>query len=178
MELKDWIAIVTGPAKGMGAAITIALAREGADLVLAGRDVAAIEPVAAELAALGRRAEIVACDVTKAADVADMVARALAFGGGRIDILVNVAGGSGPIETPSWETTPEEFDADRRTQHERLLPDDARGAADDDGAELRQDRQCRRHVRIARPRLADGLQRQQMGAARHHQERRARSRPV
>ncbi len=111
MELKDRIAIVTGPAKGMGAAITTALAREGADLLLAGRDVAAIEPVAAELAALGRRAEIVACDVTKAADVADMVARALAFGGGRIDILVNVAGGSGPIETPSWETTPEEFDA-------------------------------------------------------------------
>jgi NAD(P)-dependent dehydrogenase (short-subunit alcohol dehydrogenase family) len=110
MELEDRIAVVTGPAKGMGAAITIALAREGADLVLAGRDVAAIEPVAAKVAGCGRRAEIVACDVTNAADVDAMVARTLEFGRGRIDILVNVAGGSGPIETPTWETTSDAFD--------------------------------------------------------------------
>ncbi len=110
MELKDRIAVVTGPAKGMGAAITGALAREGADLVLVGRDVAAIEPVASEIAALGRRVRTVACDVTKPAEVSAMAAQAREFGGGRIDILVNVAGGSGPIETPSWETTPDEFD--------------------------------------------------------------------
>jgi 3-oxoacyl-[acyl-carrier protein] reductase len=110
MELENRIAIVTGPAKGMGAAITLALAREGADLVLAGRDTGAIEPVAAEVAALGRRAKIVACDVTNAADVDALAAQALEFGDGRIDILVNVAGGSGPIETPSWETTPDAFD--------------------------------------------------------------------
>jgi NAD(P)-dependent dehydrogenase (short-subunit alcohol dehydrogenase family) len=110
MELRDRIAVVTGPAKGMGAAITTALAREGADLVLAGRDVAAIEPVASEVAALGRRSRVVRCDVTSPGDVAAMAAQALEFGDGRIDILVNVAGGSGPVETPSWETTPDEFD--------------------------------------------------------------------
>jgi NAD(P)-dependent dehydrogenase (short-subunit alcohol dehydrogenase family) len=110
MELEGRIAVVTGPAKGMGAAITIALAREGADLVLAGRDVTAIEPVAAEIVALDRRAQIVACDVTNVADVTALAAQALDFGGGRIDILVNVAGGSGPLETPSWETTPDAFD--------------------------------------------------------------------
>ena len=110
MELKDRIAIVTGPAKGMGADITLALAREGADLVLAGRDVDAIGPVAADVAALGRRVQIVGCDVTKPPDVAAMVAQAREFGQGRIDILVNVAGGSGPIETNSWDTTPDEFD--------------------------------------------------------------------
>ncbi len=109
-ELTDRIAIVTGPAKGMGAAVSLALAREGADLVLAGRDTGAIEPVAAEIAALGRRARIVRCDVTSSAEVAEMAAQAVAFGQGRVDILVNVAGGSGPIETPSWETTPDEFD--------------------------------------------------------------------
>jgi NAD(P)-dependent dehydrogenase (short-subunit alcohol dehydrogenase family) len=109
-ELADRIAIVTGPAKGMGAAISLALARDGADLVLAGRDVAAIEPVAAEIAALGRRASIARCDVTSAPDVAAMAEMAREFGRGRIDILVNVAGGSGPIETPSWKTTPDEFD--------------------------------------------------------------------
>lgn len=54
MELAGRIAIVTGPAKGMGAAITLALAEAGADLVLAGRDIAAIKPVAAKVEALGR----------------------------------------------------------------------------------------------------------------------------
>jgi NAD(P)-dependent dehydrogenase (short-subunit alcohol dehydrogenase family) len=110
MELGDRVAVVTGPAKGMGAAVSMTLAREGADLVLAGRDTAAIEPVAAEVEALGRRALIVRCDVTNAAEVEAMAARAVEFGDGRVDILVNVAGGSGPIETPSWETTPDEFD--------------------------------------------------------------------
>jgi 3-oxoacyl-[acyl-carrier protein] reductase len=109
-DLAGRIAIVTGPAKGMGAAISLALAREGADLVLAGRDIAAVEPIAAGIAALGRRASIARCDVTSAPDVAAMAEMALEFGGGRIDILVNVAGGSGPIETPSWKTTPDEFD--------------------------------------------------------------------
>jgi 3-oxoacyl-[acyl-carrier protein] reductase len=110
MELQDRIAIVTGPAKGMGAAVTLALAREGAHLVLAGRDTAAIEPVAGAVRGLGRRATVVPCDVTKPAAVAAMVEAARAFGNGRIDVLVNVAGGSGPLETTSWETTPEQFD--------------------------------------------------------------------
>jgi 3-oxoacyl-[acyl-carrier protein] reductase len=48
LNLEGKIAIVTGPAKGMGAAITLALAREGVELCLAGRDMAAIAPVAAE----------------------------------------------------------------------------------------------------------------------------------
>ena len=45
MELDGKIAIVTGPAKGMGEAISMALTREGADLVLTGRDMAPIEAV-------------------------------------------------------------------------------------------------------------------------------------
>ncbi len=62
MELAGRIAIVTGPAKGMGAAITLALAAAGADLVLAGRDIAAIEPVAAKVRSAGpaRRGRCVA----------------------------------------------------------------------------------------------------------------------
>jgi len=110
MELAGRIAVVTGPAKGMGAAVTLALAREGADLMLAGRDVMAIEPVAGDVTGLGRRAAVVCCDVTDAVQVDAMAARALEFGGGRVDILVNVAGGSGPIETSAWDTTPEDFD--------------------------------------------------------------------
>jgi len=110
LGLEGKIAIVTGPAKGMGAAITLALAREGVDLCLAGRDMAAIAPVAADARKLGRRVVEAKCDVTSAADVDAMVKKTLDCFGGRIDILVNVAGGRGPLETTSWDTTPEQFD--------------------------------------------------------------------
>lgn len=108
-EFAGKVAVVTGPAKGMGAAITLMLARDGADLLLAGRDLAAIEPVAAEARALGRRVELVRCDVTQTAEVEAMVEIARARFDDRIDILVNVAGGTGPLETPSWETSGEQF---------------------------------------------------------------------
>jgi 3-oxoacyl-[acyl-carrier protein] reductase len=108
LQLKDKVTLITGPAKGMGAAITLAFAREGAKLVLAGRDTAAIEPVAEQARALGVAAIVVPCDLTVAAQTEALGARALeAFG--RIDVLVNVAGGSGPIGKTGWETTAEEF---------------------------------------------------------------------
>jgi NAD(P)-dependent dehydrogenase (short-subunit alcohol dehydrogenase family) len=109
MELKEKVALVTGPAKGMGADVTRALAREGADLVLVGRDTAAIEPVAGEARGLGRRVVVVHCDVTVPAEV-DAAVRAGLEAFGRIDILVNIAGGTGPVEKRGWETQPEEFE--------------------------------------------------------------------
>lgn len=108
-SLAERIAVVTGPAKGMGAAATLTLARAGADMVLVGRDIAPIEDVAADVRALGRRAEIVRCDVTSDKDVDAMRDAALAAFG-RIDILVNIAGGTGPLGSTSWETTPDQFD--------------------------------------------------------------------
>lgn len=109
LGLNGKVAIVTGPAKGMGAAITLALAKEGVDLCLAGRDMDAIAPVTAEVKKLGRKAIQVRCDVTDPAQVDQVVKETLAAFG-RIDILVNVAGGRGPLETTAWETTPEAFD--------------------------------------------------------------------
>src|SRR5258708_1458217 len=110
LGLKGKVAIVTGPAKGMGAAITLALAREGVDLCLAGRDMAAVAPVTKQVLGMGRKAIEVQCDVTEPAQIEAMVKKALDAFGGRIDILVNVAGGRGPLETTAWETTPEQFD--------------------------------------------------------------------
>lgn len=110
MKLENKKAIVTGAAKGMGAEISTTLAREGADLVLTARDVAALEEVARTIRALGRKAHVVACDVTDEAQVKAMVASALQVFGGRIDILVNVAGVTGPIETPVQDIRLEEFD--------------------------------------------------------------------
>ena len=108
LQLRDKIAVITGPAKGMGRAITLAFAREGAHLVLAGRDTAAIEPVAAEARALGVSAIVVPCDLTQSAQTEALAAAALEKFG-RVDVLVNVAGGSGPIGKTGWETTTEEF---------------------------------------------------------------------
>ena len=101
--------LITGPAKGMGAAITLAFAREGANLALVGRDTAAIEPVAEAARALGRRISVSACDLTDTARCQAVVDDAVAAFGG-IDVLVNVAGGAGPMGKTGWDTTREEFD--------------------------------------------------------------------
>lgn len=110
MKLANRKAIVTGAAKGMGAAITTTLAREGADVVLTARDTAALEEVAAAVRDLGREAHVVACDVIDESQVKAMVDTALDVFDGRIDILVNVAGVTGPIETAVQDIKVEDFD--------------------------------------------------------------------
>lgn len=109
LNLKGKAGIITGPAKGMGAAISKAFAVEGAKLALAGRDVQAIAPVADEIRATGGEAITVRCDLTDPAEC-DATASETRNAFGRIDFLVNVAGGSGPIGKTGVETTPEEFD--------------------------------------------------------------------
>lgn len=108
LQLKNKVAVITGPAKGMGRAISLSFAKEGAQLVLAGRDLAAIEPVAQEARELGVTVHVVACDMTDPAQTEALAQQTLAAFG-RIDILVNVAGGSGPIGKTGWETSTDEF---------------------------------------------------------------------
>ncbi len=108
LKLKDKVAVITGPAKGMGRAVSLAFAAEGAKLVLAGRDTEAIEPVAEAARALGVLVLVMRCDLTVPAQTEALAQHALnTFG--RIDILVNVAGGSGPIGKTGWETSMDEF---------------------------------------------------------------------
>jgi 3-oxoacyl-[acyl-carrier protein] reductase len=109
LDLKDKVGMITGPAKGMGAAITKAFAAEGAQLALVGRDTSAIEPVAVEAREAGVEAIVIPCDLTDAKQC-DAAASKTIGAYGRIDFLVNVAGGSGPIGKTGVETTPEEFD--------------------------------------------------------------------
>jgi 3-oxoacyl-[acyl-carrier protein] reductase len=109
LNLTGKTCLITGPAKGMGAAISRAFAAEGCKLALAGRDTGAIEPIRAEIAAAGGEAFIVGCDLTDPEQCVAAAEQTLAAYG-RIDILVNVAGGSGPIGKSGMQTTPEEFD--------------------------------------------------------------------
>src|ERR1700731_3811376 len=108
--LEGRVVLITGPAKGMGAAITHAFAAEGCKLALMGRDTAAIAPVADEVKAKGGKAIVIPCDLTDARQCESAVEATKAAFGGRIDVLVNVAGGSGPIGKTGVQTTPEEFD--------------------------------------------------------------------
>src|SRR3981189_1467729 len=110
LNLKGRVAMITGPAKGRGAAVSLAFGRGGCRLALVGRDVAAIEPVAAGIRREGGEAVVVACDVTEAAAGEGAAAATRARYGETIDILVNVAGGSGPVGKTGVETTPEEFE--------------------------------------------------------------------
>jgi 3-oxoacyl-[acyl-carrier protein] reductase len=108
MKLADRIAIVTGAAKGLGREICLTLAREGAHLALAARDVPPLETLAREIEALGRRALVLPTDVTDEGAVERLVARTTQAHG-RIDILVNAAGVTGPIETPVQEIAAADF---------------------------------------------------------------------
>lgn len=108
LNLRDKVVVITGPAKGMGQAISMAFATEGAHLVLAGRDLSAIEPVAAMTRSQGVQALVCSCDLTIAEQTRALTESALNYFG-RIDVLVNVAGGSGPVGKTGWDTTEEEF---------------------------------------------------------------------
>ena len=96
MLLTDRIALVSGIGPGLGAAIALACAREGADLVLAARTPAMLDEVAAAVQARGRRALVVPTDVTRPGDCERLVDAARAEFG-RIDVLVHNAFLSNPV---------------------------------------------------------------------------------
>ena len=113
-NLTGRVAVVTGASRGIGKALAIRLAREGADVVVAAKSEqstdklpGSIHETAAEIQALGRRALAVATDVRDEDAIRNMVERTISELG-RLDILVNNAGA---IWTrPILETPPKRFD--------------------------------------------------------------------
>ncbi len=109
MRLENKTTIITGGAQGMGGTISETMAREGCDLVLTARTLGPIEELAEKIRGMGRRALAVAADTTEEDQVESLVAKAKEFFHGRIDILVNAMGATGPIETPVWEIEGQDF---------------------------------------------------------------------
>jgi NAD(P)-dependent dehydrogenase (short-subunit alcohol dehydrogenase family) len=91
MRLSGKTAIVTGARRGIGRAIALALAREGANVVVSDISQEDCQKVVDEIERLGRRGLALKCNVSSSNDVEDMVKRTVAEFG-RVDILVNNAG--------------------------------------------------------------------------------------
>jgi len=87
------VAVITGGGTGLGKSIALELARLGADVVVTSRDLAHLEPVAAEIRALGRRSLAVQCDV-RDVDAVRSAVRATTDAFGKVDVLVNNAAGN------------------------------------------------------------------------------------
>lgn len=110
MKLEGKTAIVTGGGRGIGRAIALGLAREGADVLTFSRTQAEVEATAAEIRHCARRGIALVADVRRPKDVSRVVNRAVEEFG-RIDILVNNAGIPGPIgklldnEIEAWVET-------------------------------------------------------------------------
>ena len=102
-RLDGQVAIVTGAGKGIGAAIAAAYAEAGADVVLTARTEADLEAVAAAVRAQGRTAVVAPGDVNDLDFLAALVDRTVAELG-RIDLVVNNAGGS--MAKPTLDTEP------------------------------------------------------------------------
>jgi NAD(P)-dependent dehydrogenase (short-subunit alcohol dehydrogenase family) len=107
VDVAGKVAVVTGGASGIGRATALALARAGADLVLADVNNARLTEAQAEIAALGQRALAVQCDVTRDADL-QRLARVTQAELGPVDLLMNNAGvvlrgALEAIEMQEWE---------------------------------------------------------------------------
>jgi len=91
LPLEGKVALITGGSRGIGRETALALARAGADLVVAGLDLPDLEGVANEVRALGRRALAIEVDVLDTPQIYATVDRAIKEFG-QVDILVNNAG--------------------------------------------------------------------------------------
>lgn len=110
MRLQGKIALITGGSRGIGRAVALAFAREGAHVAIVGvSDQEALTHVAHEITALGREALALKADVSQRGEM-DQVVRRVVAQWGKVDILVNNAGIIHPTKLPDiseaqWQST-------------------------------------------------------------------------
>ncbi|CDM57582.1 3-oxoacyl-acyl-carrier-protein reductase [Rhizobium favelukesii] len=102
LKLDERVALVTGSSKGIGEGVARVLAREGAIVIVHGRNKIKTEEVAHDIVAQGGRAHVVIGDLTDDDQVQRLVDDAQAFVK-PVEIVINNAGGSGATE--DWTTT-------------------------------------------------------------------------
>ncbi|TPW74015.1 SDR family oxidoreductase [Schumannella soli] len=106
------VALVTGANKGIGFAIAEGLGRQGLRVIVGARDAAARSAAVVRLRESGLDAEGVRLDVTDDASVAAAAAE-IEHRFGRLDVLVNNAGVSGPFDPTTWQQDPTAIDLDQ-----------------------------------------------------------------
>ncbi len=108
MLLEDKVALITGAGRGIGRAVALAFAAEGARIAATGRNAERLASVVEEIRATGGQAQAFALDVTREDDARRVVEQVLAEWG-CIDLLVNNAGVI-VYDVPVWATTVEDWD--------------------------------------------------------------------
>ena len=103
-RLDDKVAVVTGSGRGLGAAIAVAFAEVGADVVIAARTRSQLEEVAQQVRDSGRRAHVVVADLADPEAAAALAGQAVAAFG-RLDVVVNNVGGTMPNTLLTTSTT-------------------------------------------------------------------------
>jgi 7-alpha-hydroxysteroid dehydrogenase len=117
-RLDDQVAVITGGGRGLGAAIALAFAESGADVVIASRTQSELEAVAEQVRAIGRRAHVVPADLAHPEATAELAGKAVeAFG--KLDIVVNNVGGTMPntLLTTSTKDLKDAFTFNVATAH-------------------------------------------------------------
>ncbi len=108
-RFADQVALVVGGAQGIGKAVALRLGREGAHVVIADIDAPALDATGAEMRRAGAGVTTVQCDVRRSSEVDSMV-KGIIDSLGRIDVLMYIAGVSGPapflqLTEQAWDDT-------------------------------------------------------------------------